>query len=67
MAKDPIPTSRVVRSAKLGRHAAGQAVRQAGTRAANLTRDRDWTRAQPSSRHQSPVVLHGPERLTTFP
>ena len=42
--KDPIPTSRVARSAKLGRLAAGQAVRQAGTRAANLTRDDEGKR-----------------------
>ncbi len=37
--KDPIPTSRVRRSAQLGRLAAEQAARQMGTRAANLTRD----------------------------
>ena len=36
--KKPIPTSRLRRSATVGRLAAGQAVRQAGTRAANLTR-----------------------------
>src|SRR5256884_9633051 len=41
MAKDPIPTSRLRRSATVGRLAAGQAVRQMGTRAANLTRDED--------------------------
>ena len=39
MARDPIPTSRVRRSATIGRLAAGQAVRQFGTRAANLTRE----------------------------
>src|SRR5436190_21933761 len=39
MAKDPIPTSRLRRSATVGRLAAGQAVRQMGTRAVNLTRD----------------------------
>jgi predicted unusual protein kinase regulating ubiquinone biosynthesis (AarF/ABC1/UbiB family) len=44
MAKDAIPTSRVRRSAKLGRLAAEQAVRQAGTRAANLTRDDEASR-----------------------
>jgi predicted unusual protein kinase regulating ubiquinone biosynthesis (AarF/ABC1/UbiB family) len=33
-----IPTSRIVRSATIGRLAAGQAVRQFGTRAANLAR-----------------------------
>jgi predicted unusual protein kinase regulating ubiquinone biosynthesis (AarF/ABC1/UbiB family) len=38
MAKDPIPTSRVRRSATVGRLAAGQAARQMGTRAANLAR-----------------------------
>jgi predicted unusual protein kinase regulating ubiquinone biosynthesis (AarF/ABC1/UbiB family) len=37
----PIPTSRLRRSAAVGRLAAGQAVRQAGTRAANLTRSDD--------------------------
>jgi predicted unusual protein kinase regulating ubiquinone biosynthesis (AarF/ABC1/UbiB family) len=39
--KNPIPTSRLRRSATVGRLAAGQAVRQAGTRAANLTRSED--------------------------
>lgn len=38
MPKKPIPTSRLRRSATVGKLAAGQAVRQAGTRAANLTR-----------------------------
>jgi predicted unusual protein kinase regulating ubiquinone biosynthesis (AarF/ABC1/UbiB family) len=38
MPREHIPTSRVVRSATIGRLAAGQAVRQFGTRAANLTR-----------------------------
>ncbi|MCW3016346.1 MAG: hypothetical protein JWO02_3438 [Solirubrobacterales bacterium] len=38
MAKDSMPTSRLRRSATVGRLAAGQAVRQYGTRAANLTR-----------------------------
>ncbi|MGD1049778.1 MAG: AarF/ABC1/UbiB kinase family protein [Solirubrobacteraceae bacterium] len=38
MAREHIPTSRVVRSATIGRLAAGQAVRQFGTRAANLAR-----------------------------
>jgi predicted unusual protein kinase regulating ubiquinone biosynthesis (AarF/ABC1/UbiB family) len=41
MPKDPIPTSRLRRSATVGRLAAGQAVRQVGTRAANLTRSDD--------------------------
>jgi predicted unusual protein kinase regulating ubiquinone biosynthesis (AarF/ABC1/UbiB family) len=41
VAKDPIPTSRLRRSAAVGRLAAGQAMRQAGTRAVNLTRSED--------------------------
>src|SRR4029450_13864178 len=36
--KDKIPTSRVRRSAKVGRLAAGQAARQLGTKTANLAR-----------------------------
>jgi predicted unusual protein kinase regulating ubiquinone biosynthesis (AarF/ABC1/UbiB family) len=43
--KDPIPTSRVRRSAQLGRLAAEQAARQMGTRAANLTRDEEEQQA----------------------
>src|SRR3954452_18043059 len=39
MAKETIPTSRLRRSATVGRLAAEQAARQLGTRAANLTRD----------------------------
>ncbi|MGI8902779.1 MAG: ABC1 kinase family protein [Solirubrobacteraceae bacterium] len=42
MAKDKIPTSRVGRTAKIGGLAAGQAVRQAGTRSANVTRTKEW-------------------------
>jgi predicted unusual protein kinase regulating ubiquinone biosynthesis (AarF/ABC1/UbiB family) len=38
MARENIPTSRVARSATIGRLAAGQAVRQFGTRAANIVR-----------------------------
>src|SRR5579862_4875838 len=38
MPRENIPTSRVIRSATIGRLAAGQAVRQFGTRAANLAR-----------------------------
>ena len=37
--KHDIPTGRVRRGAKIGRLAAGQTVKQMGTRAANLTRD----------------------------
>jgi predicted unusual protein kinase regulating ubiquinone biosynthesis (AarF/ABC1/UbiB family) len=40
VAKDKIPTSRVGRTAKIGGLAAGQAIRQAGTRAANVTRSK---------------------------
>lgn len=43
MAKDPdkIPTSRIGRSARIGRLAATQTVKQAGTRAANVGRSQD--------------------------
>jgi predicted unusual protein kinase regulating ubiquinone biosynthesis (AarF/ABC1/UbiB family) len=41
MPKEPIPTSRLRRSAAMGRLAAGQAVKQVGTRAANLARSDD--------------------------
>src|SRR5882672_9179762 len=37
--KHDIPTGRVARGAKIGRLAAGQTVKQVGTRAANLARD----------------------------
>src|SRR4051794_37718883 len=39
--KHDIPTSRVARSAKIGRLAAGSAVKQFGTKAANVTRSDD--------------------------
>src|SRR2546430_16568561 len=45
MAKDGLPPSRWSRAARVGRLAAGQAARQLGTRAANVTRD-DEERAQ---------------------
>jgi predicted unusual protein kinase regulating ubiquinone biosynthesis (AarF/ABC1/UbiB family) len=51
MARDKIPTSRVRRTAKLGSLAAGQAVRQAGTRAANVTRSKDEAQAALERRH----------------
>ena len=41
MARDRIPTSRVGRTAKVGRLAAGQAARQAGTRAVNVARSKE--------------------------
>jgi predicted unusual protein kinase regulating ubiquinone biosynthesis (AarF/ABC1/UbiB family) len=42
---DKIPTSRVARTTKVGRLAAGQAVRQFGTRAANVARSEDKAQA----------------------
>ncbi len=39
--KDPMPTSRIRRLSRVGSLAAGQAARQFGTRAANLTRDEE--------------------------
>jgi len=51
VAKDKIPTSRVGRTAKVGRLAAGQAVRQAGTRAANVTRNPQGRQAALERRH----------------
>jgi ABC1 atypical kinase-like domain len=42
---DKIPTSRVARTTRVGRLAAGQAVRQFGTRAANLARSEDKAQA----------------------
>jgi predicted unusual protein kinase regulating ubiquinone biosynthesis (AarF/ABC1/UbiB family) len=44
MPKDRIPTSRVARTARVSGLAAGQAARQLGTRAANLTRSDDASR-----------------------
>ncbi len=51
MAKDKIPTSRVGRTAKIGGLAAGQAIRQAGTRAANVTRSKEGRNAALERRH----------------
>jgi len=45
MARENIPTSRVVRSATIGCLAAGQAVRRFGTRAANLARGEEASEA----------------------
>jgi predicted unusual protein kinase regulating ubiquinone biosynthesis (AarF/ABC1/UbiB family) len=47
----PMPTSRLRRSATVGKLAAGQAVRQYGTRAANLTRSEEEAR-QATARRQ---------------
>jgi predicted unusual protein kinase regulating ubiquinone biosynthesis (AarF/ABC1/UbiB family) len=51
MANDKIPTSRVGRTAKVGRLAAGQAVRQAGTHVTNVARTRQGRRAALERRH----------------
>ena len=58
--KDAIPTSRVARSARLGGLAAGQAVRQMGTRAANLARDEEASDAAMSARQ-----LQAAEQIVT--
>jgi predicted unusual protein kinase regulating ubiquinone biosynthesis (AarF/ABC1/UbiB family) len=51
VARDKIPTSRVGRTAKIGGLAAGQAIRQAGTRAANVTRSKERSNAALERRH----------------
>jgi predicted unusual protein kinase regulating ubiquinone biosynthesis (AarF/ABC1/UbiB family) len=51
MANDKIPTSRVGRTAMLGGLAAGQAIRQAGTRAANVARSKEGADAALERRH----------------
>jgi len=51
MAKDQIPTGRIRRTATIGRVAAGQAVRQAGTRAANVGRSEERRTAALEKRH----------------
>src|SRR5438309_11043020 len=51
MARDKIPTSRVGRTARVGRLAAGQAVRQAGTHVTNVARTPDGKRAALERRH----------------
>src|SRR6478672_10732210 len=60
MARDRIPTSRVARTAKIGSLAARQAVRQAGTRAANVTRSPDAAQAALERRH-----LEAAEQIVT--
>jgi len=62
MARESIPTSRVVRSATIGRLAAAQAVKQFGTRAANLARgeqasDAALSRRQVETAEQIVTVL----------
>ncbi len=51
MARDRMPTSRVGRTARIGRLAAGQAVRQAATHAANVGRSREGAQAALEKRH----------------
>lgn len=51
MARDRIPTSRVGRTARIGSLAARQAVRQAGTRAANVARSREGAQVALEKRH----------------
>jgi predicted unusual protein kinase regulating ubiquinone biosynthesis (AarF/ABC1/UbiB family) len=51
VAKDKIPTSRVGRTAKIGGLAAGQAIRQAGTHAANVTRTKQGRQVALERRH----------------
>src|SRR5437763_1328201 len=51
VAKDRIPTSRVGRTAKVGRLAAGQAVRQAGTHVTNVARTKERRKVALERRH----------------
>jgi predicted unusual protein kinase regulating ubiquinone biosynthesis (AarF/ABC1/UbiB family) len=51
VAKDKIPTTRVGRTARIGGLAAGQAIRQAGTRAANVGRSEEGRSAALEKRH----------------
>jgi predicted unusual protein kinase regulating ubiquinone biosynthesis (AarF/ABC1/UbiB family) len=51
VAEDKIPTGRLRRSAKVGRLAAGQAMRQAGTQVANVGRTEEGRRAALEKRH----------------
>jgi predicted unusual protein kinase regulating ubiquinone biosynthesis (AarF/ABC1/UbiB family) len=51
VAKDNIPTSRVGRTARIGGLAAGQAIRQAGTRATNVARSKEGKEAALEKRH----------------
>src|SRR5436190_3242712 len=51
MARDKIPTSRVRRTARVGRAAAGQAVRQSGTHMANVARSDEAASRALEKRH----------------
>jgi predicted unusual protein kinase regulating ubiquinone biosynthesis (AarF/ABC1/UbiB family) len=60
VAKDRIPTSRIARTARIARLAAGQGTRQLGTQAANLTRDEQGRQAALERRH-----LEAAEQIVT--
>ncbi len=60
MAKDRIPTSRISRTARVSSLAAGQAARQLGTHAANLTRSQEGKDAALERRH-----LEAAEQIVT--
>ena len=51
MPKDRIPTSRIARSAKIGRLAAGQGTRQVATRVTNVARSEQGKKAALEKRH----------------
>src|SRR5947207_7537818 len=51
MARDKIPTSRVRRTARVGRVAAGQAVKQAGTHVVNVARSDEGASRALEKRH----------------
>src|SRR4030081_1230204 len=60
MARDKIPTSRVRRTARVGRVAAGQAVRQAGTHVVNVARSDEGASKALEKRH-----LEAAEQIVT--
>ncbi|MGI8778729.1 MAG: ABC1 kinase family protein [Solirubrobacteraceae bacterium] len=60
MAKDRIPTSRIARTARIARLAAGQGTRRLGTQAANLTRDEKGRQVALERRH-----LYAAEQIVT--
>jgi predicted unusual protein kinase regulating ubiquinone biosynthesis (AarF/ABC1/UbiB family) len=60
MARDKIPTSRVRRTARVGRAAAGQAVKQAGTHVANVARTEEGASKALEKRH-----LEAAEQIVT--
>ena len=51
MAQDKIPTGRVRRTARVGRVAAGAAIRQTGTKVANVTRSDEASTKALEKRH----------------